>query len=112
MAFSRGLYTGWFSGINNQKLVHGRFGKKRGVFLGEVTAIRREGVCVRLTGPLKPGDGVVFDAGKPEEAEEGGRVYAVKPTKMGQERTGTFALLTFGAGNLNLKRIHIGDKLW
>src|SRR5262249_11317810 len=35
MAFSRGLYTGWLSGINNQELVHGRFGKKRGVFLGE-----------------------------------------------------------------------------
>jgi U32 family peptidase len=29
MAFSRGLYTGWFGGINNQQLVHGRFGKKR-----------------------------------------------------------------------------------
>ncbi len=36
MAFSRGLYTGWFGGINNQRLVHARFGKKRGVYLGEV----------------------------------------------------------------------------
>ena len=36
MAFSRGLYTGWFRGINNQELVHARFGKKRGVYLGEV----------------------------------------------------------------------------
>jgi putative protease len=31
MGFSRGLYTGWFGGINNQQLVHARFGKKRGV---------------------------------------------------------------------------------
>ena len=31
MAFSRGLYTGWFGGTNNQQLVHARFGKKRGV---------------------------------------------------------------------------------
>ena len=37
MGFSRGLYTGWFRGINNQELVHARFGKKRGVYLGEVT---------------------------------------------------------------------------
>ena len=37
MAFSRGLYTGWFQGINNQELVHARFGKKRGVYLGAVT---------------------------------------------------------------------------
>ena len=33
MAFSRGLYTGWFNGINNQELAHARYGKKRGVLL-------------------------------------------------------------------------------
>src|SRR5581483_9893891 len=52
MAFSRGLHTGWFGGINNQQLVHARFGKKRGVYLGEVTRVLRDGVVVRLTGPL------------------------------------------------------------
>src|SRR5207248_3164805 len=31
MTFSRGLHTGWLRGINNQQLVHARFGKKRGV---------------------------------------------------------------------------------
>src|SRR5207245_8810414 len=74
MAFSRGLYTGWLRGINNQELVHARFGKKRGVFLGEVTGVQGEKVCVGLRAALKPGDGVVFDAGHPEEKEEGGRV--------------------------------------
>src|SRR5688572_26266164 len=69
MAFSRGLYTGWLGGINNQELVHGRFGKKRGVFLGEVTRVVRDAVVINLEGPLKPGDGVVFDAGKPETKE-------------------------------------------
>src|SRR5438093_2977903 len=78
MAFSRGLYTGWFRGINNQELVHARFGKKRGVFLGDVTDIRGEKVFVELQAALKAGDGVVFDAGHPEEKEEGGRVYEVK----------------------------------
>jgi putative protease len=39
MSFSRGLHTGWFGGIDNQKLVHARFGKKRGVFLGEIKKI-------------------------------------------------------------------------
>ena len=38
----------------------------------------RDGVTVRLEGPLKPGDGVVFDASNPEENEEGGRVYEVQ----------------------------------
>ncbi len=53
MAFSRGLYTGWFGGVNNQELVHARFGKKRGVFLGEVERVERERVSLKLTGPLK-----------------------------------------------------------
>ena len=73
MSFSRGLYTGWFGGIDNQKLVHARFGKKRGVYLGEVKKIVRDGVIVNLAAPVKLGDGIVFDAGKPDEKEEGGR---------------------------------------
>src|SRR6185295_1302012 len=77
MAFSRGLYSGWFRGINNQELVHARFGKKRGVFLGEVTRVERDRVRLRLIAPLKAGDGVVFDNGHPEQDEEGGRVFAI-----------------------------------
>jgi putative protease len=83
MAFSRGLYTGWFHGTNNQQLVHGRFGKKRGVFLGEVSRIEGERVCIELQAPVKPGDGVVFDAGHPEAEEQGGRVYEVQSLKSG-----------------------------
>ncbi|MBD3561522.1 U32 family peptidase, partial [Planktothrix sp. FACHB-1355] len=105
MAFSRGLHTGWFRGINNQELVHARFGKKRGVYLGEVTRIRNEQVTVRLSAPIEPGDGVVFDCGRPEAQEEGGRVYGV-------ELRGQDAVLTFGRGDLNWRRIHVGDKIW
>ena len=77
MAFSRGLYTGWFGGSNNQELVHARFPKKRGVYLGRITRIAGDRVHLCLEGPLKPGDGVVFDAGRPDDREEGGRVYEV-----------------------------------
>ena len=101
MAFSRGLYTGWFGGVNNQELVHGRFGKKRGVYLGKVTKVLRDAVVVKLKGPLKPGDGVVFDAGNPEEEEEGGRVYELRNAE-----------LRFGRGDIDFSRIHVGDKLW
>lgn len=82
MSFSRGLSTGWLRGINNQELVHARFGKKRGVYLGQVLKIEGDQVGVRLEAPLKPGDGVVFDQGEPELPEQGGRVYCV------QERQG------------------------
>jgi putative protease len=111
MAFSRGLYSGWFRGTNNQALVHGRFGKKRGVFLGEVARVESEGAWVRLQAPLKPGDGVVFDAGHPEEEEEGGRVYEVQRPKS-EGRNGELAELRFGRGDIEFKRIHVGDKLW
>ncbi|RCJ28338.1 peptidase U32 [Nostoc sp. ATCC 43529] len=105
MAFSRGLYTGWFSGINNQKLVHARFGKKRGVYLGEVTRIHNEQIAIKLEAPVKPGDGIVFDCGHPEAKEQGGRVYGV--VSKGKE-----TLLTFGRNDLNLRRVHVGDKVW
>ncbi|MFO5493391.1 MAG: DUF3656 domain-containing protein [Cuspidothrix sp.] len=105
MAFSRGLYTGWFEGINNQQLVHANFGKKRGVYLGEVTRINNEQITLKLQASVKPGDGVVFDSGHPEVREEGGRIYEVIPK-------GKEVILTFGRDNLNLRKIHIGDKVW
>ena len=105
MAFSRGLYTGWFEGINNQELVHGKFGKKRGVYLGEVTRIKNAEITVKLEAPVKAGDGIVFDCGHPERKEEGGRIYAVIPN-------GKETILTFGRNDLNFHSIHIGDKVW
>ena len=108
MAFSRGLHTGWFGGINNQQLVHARFGKKRGVFLGEIKKVLSESVVLELAAPLKLGDGVVFDAGKPAEKEEGGRVYEIKPAKADARGSE----LKFGHGHLDFTRIHVGDKLW
>jgi U32 family peptidase len=125
MAFSRGLYTGWFGGINNQELVHGRFGKKRGVYLGEVRRVGRDEVFLKLEAPLKPGDGLVFDAGRPDLEEEGGRVYEVRSPKAEDRRPRaegrspksevletTEAMLTFGQGDVDFSRIHAGDKVW
>jgi putative protease len=111
MAFSRGLHTGWFGGTNNQQLVHARFGKKRGVFLGEVKKIVSDGVIVNLAAPVKPGDGVVFDAGKPDEKEEGGRIYEIQEPRFkipGEKLTELF----FGYGDVDFLRVHAGDKLW
>jgi U32 family peptidase len=105
MAFSRGLYTGWFQGINNQELVHARFGKKRGFYLGEVTDIRNEKVTVHVQEFPKPGDGVVFDSGHPEAKEEGGRIYTV-------EARGQNAVLSFGRDAVDFRKVEIGDKVW
>jgi putative protease len=111
MTFSRGLYTGWFGGNDNQKLVHARFGKKRGVFLGEVKKIVRDGVILNLVAPVKLGDGIVFDAGRPDEKEEGGRIYELQEPRFkipGEKLTE----LRFGYGDIDFLRVHVGDKLW
>lgn len=105
MSFSRGLYTGWFRGIQNQELAHGRFGTKRGVFLGDIAQVGPDFVALRPVAPIKPGDGVVFDAGNPEAGEEGGRVYEID-TKAGLTQ------LRFGRGDLDFRRIQVGQKLW
>lgn len=105
MAFSRGLHTGWFEGIDNQKLVHARFGKKRGVYLGEVVQVAQDRITVRLEAPVQAGDGVVFDSGQPASAEAGGRIYQV-------EQQGQQATLRFGRSALDFSRIGIGDRVW
>jgi putative protease len=105
MAFSRGLYTGWFRGIDNQALVHGRYGKKRGVYLGEVLRVTGDRLWVQLQAPLKPGDGVVIDPGHLERPEQGGRVYSV-------ESQGDAAWIRFGRQDVNLRRVQRGDRLW
>lgn len=86
MAFSRGLYTGWFEGIDNQTLVHGRYGKKRGVFLG--TVARSQGGRLWISAkipkgaPIAAGDGIVLvppsrSSGGPRDREVGGRIYGL-----------------------------------
>ena len=107
MAFSRGLHTGWLRGVNNRELVHARFGKKRGVFLGTVSGFGRDGVFVRLAAPLKSGDGVVFDAGTPEEKEEGGYVYGVEKARGNDE-----VFVRFARAGIRWERVRRGDKLW
>ncbi|KAF0177374.1 MAG: putative protease [Limisphaerales bacterium] len=110
MAFSRGLFTGWFGGVDNQQLVHARFGKKRGAFVGEVTRVAGDRVHVRLAGPLKAGDGIVFDPGHGLDDEEGGRVFQVQSSKFKVEAPE--AVLTFMPGAVDFTRVHVGDKLW
>ena len=105
MGFSRGLYTGWFRGIQNQELAHARFGTKRGVYLGRISRIVADRVFLKLEGPAKPGDGIVFDAGRPDEKEQGGRIYFADEQPNETE-------LRFGRGDIDFTRLHVGDRVW
>jgi putative protease len=107
MAFSRGLYSGWMHGVNHQELVHARYGKKRGAFLGTVDALGRTHLDVKLAdAPVRLGDGIVIDQGGDTDREQGGRVYEVKPQRDGIVR------LAFEHGKINFGAVHIGDRIW
>jgi U32 family peptidase len=112
--YSRGLGPFFLTGTNHQAVVEGRAPRHRGVEMGRVARVRGEGVDVEMgeahrIAPLKPGDGVVFDAAdwrSPGEAEEGGRVYETLPGL-----DGTLAL-KFGNGAIQFDRIRTGDRVW
>ena len=108
MAFSRGLSTGWFQGSDNQALVHARFGKKRGAYIGRISRIqkgKRESYLVlEAEVPVKLGDGVVIDSGNPD-SEQGGRLYTV-------ERKGKETFVSFSRRDVDMARVRVGDRLW
>ncbi|MDR1817801.1 MAG: U32 family peptidase [Puniceicoccales bacterium] len=109
MAFSRGLGTGWLRGVNNRELVHARFGKKRGVLLGEVTRVEPAAGAVtlrKLAAPAAAGDGVVFDAGNPDAREEGGFLHAVEKDAAGGAR------LRLAREALDWRRVRAGQRVW
>nr|WP_127580315.1 U32 family peptidase [Paenibacillus koleovorans] len=113
-SFSRGFSYGFLKGTNNKQLVEGTFPKSRGVFLGRVKQILRDGVVCELEAPLKRGDGIVFDAGDPTRKEEGGRVYDVrrKGVKLEGEAAGGLIEIVPGRNDVDLKRVHVGDRIW
>lgn len=112
MAFSRGLHTGWFEGVNNQALVHAQFAKKRGVYLGCVVAIEPQRILLERSStsqpyPLKPGDGVVFERGdRNQDQEVGGRIYEVI------HRGDRECWLSFSRKHFALDSVQWGDRVW
>ncbi|WNQ11639.1 U32 family peptidase [Paenibacillus aurantius] len=113
-SFSRGFTHGFLKGTNNKKLVEGTYPKSRGVYLGRVKQILRDGVVCELEAPVKRGDGIVFDAGDPTKKEEGGRVYDIrrKGVKLEGEAPGGLIEIVPGRNDVNLGRLHVGDRIW
>jgi putative protease len=125
-SFSRGFTPGFLEGVNHQRLVHGRFPKSRGVRIGTLVARTGRGVLVELDlvhrradspPAVKPGDGIVFDEGHPEQDEQGGRVFEVhapgddRPTT-GDGPTVRQVELIFGPRAVNLAALSPGCLVW
>ena len=105
MTFSRGLSTGWLEGTNHPYLTHGKFGKKRGAFVGEITQVGRGYVEIKWTGKtdLKSGDGIVFDAGEDRNEEQGGRIFRVEGNKVRFHEKHS---------NIEWSRVRVGQGIW
>ena len=108
MTFSRGLTTGWLAGSNHPYLTHGKFGKKRGPFLG--TIIEAQNGWIRLdtppsaqNPPLKAGDGIVFDAGENRDLEQGASIWKIENDRIIFHRT---------FSGINFNRIRLGVTLY
>ena len=112
--YSRGLGAYFISGTDHQAVVRGRAPRHRGVCMGRVAAVAADAVVVEpgsahQLAPLKPGDGIVFDAAdwrSPEEPEEGGRIYSAAPLAGGAVE------LRFANGAIRHARIRPGDLVW
>ncbi|HQU41834.1 MAG TPA: U32 family peptidase [Pirellulales bacterium] len=130
-SFSRGFTPGFLEGADHQRLVHGRFPKSRGVYIGTVVEARRGRLIVELASEheppaqaggtdydaqagrlrfeaIKPGDGVVFDEGHPEQDEQGGRVWQVRPVPGAGHRVE----LLFREGAVNVAAVATGSLVW
>ncbi len=105
MTFSRGLSSGWLAGTNHPYLTHGRFGKKRGPLLGEITACGAGWIEIgRSTGvPITAGDGVVFDAGENRDLEQGARIWKIHGPRIIFHRT---------YSGINFDRIQVGHAVY
>jgi putative protease len=112
--YSRGFGPHFLRGTNHQSVVPGRSPRHRGVLVGRVAEVRSDSVVIvaepaTALSPVKPGDGLVFDAAdwrSPEEPEEGGRVYEVAPLRSTQ------LILRFGNNAIDFSRVRAGDLVW
>jgi putative protease len=106
--FSRGFSHGFLDGVNHQVLVNARFPKSRGSRIGTIAQVSARSVIISLESHtmLKPGDGIVFDEGHPEQDEQGGRIFAVRPRGERQIE------IEFGRGDVNLAALSVGALVW
>ena len=114
VVFSRGFCHGWLDGTNHQTLVSGRSSAKRGTYLGRVRGVRGEHIAVELAGPVRRGDGVVFEGDRSQAGEVGGRVYEVfqgRRSTPDDVSTGVVEL-AFRYGAIDRAKISLGQEVW
>jgi U32 family peptidase len=96
--YSRGFFTGWFHGVDHQKLVDGTFSSHRGLDVGSIIEIKKKTIVVSSKSVLKAGMGLLF-VGK---EEQGSKIFTV-------EKKGQYFEVELLQKNLKLER---GSKVY
>ena len=114
LSFSRGFSPGWLNGCDHKMLVPARSSDKRGVFLGTVKSVRPGRIAVQLAASIKRGDGVVFDCGRAEDDQQGGRVYEIlyKGGSLTEPISSGVVELTFAHGAFDFDEVQVGREVW
>jgi putative protease len=114
LSFSRGFSPGWLGGCDHKMLVPALSSAKRGVLLGEVTAVRGQRVAVQLAASVSRGDGIVFDGDRANNDEQGGRVYEVFSMQRPVDEPISTGIveLAFQHGAIDMERLWVGQQIW
>jgi len=114
LSFSRGFSPGWLNGCDHKMLVPATSSSKRGIFLGEVKAVRGQRLTVLLAAPVAAGDGLVFEGDRLNNAEQGGRVYGVfrHGVRLDQPISSGLVDLEFARHSIDFERLSPGQQLW
>lgn len=114
LSFSRGFSHGWLEGCDHKELVPGLSSAKRGVLAGTIHSIRGNRLLVELACPVAAGDGLVFEAHRDRDDEQGGRLYEVliRGKRMeGPVRSGIVEL-RFERQRIDLSKLNVGQRIW
>lgn len=115
--FSRGSSSGFFEGVDHQRLVEGRACDHVGTLAGEARGVRvwRGGrhILMRTSAKIARGDGLLVEGGFAGEGELGGRVYrlVVRGQEVEETPGGVEALVWLGPDK-PIGDITPGRRVW
>jgi putative protease len=114
LSFSRGFSPGWLRGDDHKMLVPALSSAKRGIKLGTITRVLDRSVLVRLNGPVKRGDGIVFEGDREANDEQGGRIFNVLRHGMRLDETTSDGVveLEFQRNVIDFGRLLVGQTIW
>lgn len=115
--FSRGSGSGFFEGVDHQRLVEGRACDHRGTLAGKAVGLQmlrgKSHLRMKTAAPIARGDGLLVEGGFAGEGEIGGRIWglAVKGEEVEQAPEDVEVLVWFGPDK-RIDDIEADRRIW